>query len=115
LTGLEFSSPAVLPEAAPAVPGAPTRTGIGGRGADPNAPVPQPGFPRGFKVQVSLDGREWTDVAAGKGTGNHTDVAFAPVKARYVRITQTAAASGAPPLAIAQLRLYEPGGSTATK
>jgi mono/diheme cytochrome c family protein len=111
LTGLQFTSPPVLPEATPAVPGAPTRTGIG-RGGDPNAPAPQPGFPRGFKVQVSLDGAKWTDVATGQGAGKDTDVAFAPVRAKYVRISQTATAQDAPPFAIAQLRLYEPGSGT---
>jgi hypothetical protein len=114
LSGLEFTSPAVVPEATPAVAGAPTRTGLGGRGGrggDPGAPQPKPGFPRGYQLQVSVDGTKWDEVATGQGSGGATDIAFTPVRAKFVRITQTATTADAPPLSIAQLRLYEVGGS----
>jgi mono/diheme cytochrome c family protein/glucose/arabinose dehydrogenase len=110
LSALEFTSPAVVPEATPAVAGAPTRTGLGGRGVDSGAPQPKPGFPRGYQVQVSVDGTKWDEVATGQGSGGATDVAFTPVRAKFVRITQTATTADAPPLSIAQLRLYEVGG-----
>jgi hypothetical protein len=60
-------------------------------------------------VQVSMDGTQWTAVAQGQGSGVSTDVVFTPVQARFVRITQTATAAGAPPWAVGRLRLFEPG------
>ena len=48
VAGVQFESPAALVDTTPAVPGAPTRTGIGGgRGGGPAA---QPAFPRGYEV-----------------------------------------------------------------
>jgi mono/diheme cytochrome c family protein/glucose/arabinose dehydrogenase len=117
LTELEFQSSAVALDAQPAVPGAPTRTGLGGRGV-PGAPPPPPllpGFPRGYQVQVSMDGATWSKpVAQGVGTGARTDVAFAPVRAKFVRITQTAAAADAP-WSVERLRLYESSRSAGTR
>ena len=92
LTEVQFESSPVALDAQPAVPGAPTRTGLGGP-AHPGAPPPPPplpGYPRGYQVQVSMDGTTWgKPVAKGKGTGARTDVTFAPVRAKFVRITQT--------------------------
>jgi mono/diheme cytochrome c family protein len=52
-------------------------------------------FPRGYKVQLSGDGKTWgVPVAAGKGSGPVTDIPFAPVKAKFIRITQTGSAKG---------------------
>jgi hypothetical protein len=49
-------------------------------------------FPRGYKVQVSADGVTWEKpVAEGKRSGPVTEIGFAPVKTRFVRITQTEA------------------------
>ena len=88
LTEVEFQSSAVPLASEPAVPGAPTRTGLGGRGA-PGAPPPPtllPGFPRAYQVQVSVDGSTWSKpVAEGKGSGSRTDATFAPARARFVR------------------------------
>jgi hypothetical protein len=88
--------------------------------------MPSPGYPRGYKVEVSLDGNTWTQVAQGKdtwhdivaipasGTGVQgsegavtTTVTFKPVQAKFVRITQTEDASGAPVWSIQQLRAFE--------
>ena len=87
-------------------------------------PAPDYGFPRGYKVEVSSDGAAWTTVAEGhdswhdllaipsSGTGRQgesaatTIIAFKPVQARFVRITQTANAEGAPVWSIQSLRLY---------
>ncbi len=115
LTEIQFTSTALPVDTTPLVPGAPTRTGIpGGRGA-PGAPAPPPpplGFPREYQVQVSMDGAAWGQpVTQGKGTGTLTDIAFAPVRAKFVRITQSGSAEA--PWTIQRLRLYEPGAATA--
>jgi mono/diheme cytochrome c family protein/glucose/arabinose dehydrogenase len=114
LTEIQFTSTALAVDTTPAVPGAPTRTGIpGGRGAPGTPPPPPPplGFPREYQVQVSMDGSTWGQpVARGKGAGTLTDIAFTPVRAKFVRITQTGSADNAP-WTIQRLRLYEPGGS----
>jgi hypothetical protein len=73
----------------------------GGRSGPPIAT-----YPRAYRVEVSADGRQWTPVAEGNGTGVTTTIAFTPVEARAVRITQTGAADGAAPWTIQRLRLY---------
>jgi len=78
-------------------------TVAGGRGA---APVST--FPRAYQVQVSLDGTTWGQpVAEGQGSSGTTAITFAPARARFVRITQTANASDAAPWSMRLLRLYE--------
>jgi hypothetical protein len=55
-----------------------------------------------------VDGTTWSDpVAEGQGTGQSMTVAFTPVRAKLVRITQTATLENAPPWAMQQLQLYE--------
>ena len=50
-------------------------------------------YPRGYTVEVSVDGTNWGQpVAKGKGTGTLTQISFPPVRAKFVRITQTAGA-----------------------
>jgi mono/diheme cytochrome c family protein len=68
-------------------------------------------FPRGYRVQVSLDGVKWLTppAAEGKGTGARTVISFKPVQAKSVRITQMDAVEGAPAWSILNLRLYEAG------
>ena len=74
----------------------------GGRGA----PV-QWTTPRRFQVQVSTDGMAWSaPVAEGTGAEGTTIVTFAPVNARFVRITQTETVTNAPPWSMRLLRLY---------
>lgn len=46
-------------------------------------------YPRNYKVETSTDGKAWTKVAQGKGTGNVTEINFPPVKAKLIKITQT--------------------------
>jgi mono/diheme cytochrome c family protein len=66
------------------------------------------GYPRGYQVQVSMDGATWSaPVAEGAGAGRSTVISFAPVRAKFVRITQTANVENAPPWAVLLLRLYE--------
>ena len=91
--------------------------GRGGRGAAPmpGAPVPPapvmpPGpYPRGYKLDVSLDGAAWTTVAEGTGTPGTTTIAFAPTMAKYIRMTQTATAEDAAVWSMQRFRLYRPG------
>ena len=60
---------------------------------------------------MSGDGASWSaPVAEGRGTGRSTVISFAPVQARFVRITQTATVENAPPWAVMLLRPYEAGG-----
>ena len=52
-------------------------------------------YPRGYEVALSSDGTAWgKPVAVGKGDGAITDIAFAPAKTKYIRITQTGAVAG---------------------
>jgi glucose/arabinose dehydrogenase/mono/diheme cytochrome c family protein len=115
VTGVQFESGPAVVEDEPAAPGAPTRTGIaGGRGGPGGAPPapPQIGYPRAFDVQVSMDGTTWgAPVAQGKGTGTSTSVNFPPVRAKFVRITQTGSAADAPPWSVLRLRVFEAAGT----
>ena len=54
-----------------------------------------------------MDGAAWTPVAEGQGNPGLTVIAFTPVTAKYVRITQTATVDNAPPWSMRMLRLYE--------
>ena len=74
------------------------------------------GYPRGYSVQASTDGTTWSKpVAEGKGEGAHTTIAFAPTRARFIRITQTDTAADAPAWSIRNLRIYEAAAAPATK
>jgi mono/diheme cytochrome c family protein len=84
---------------------APGRAG-GGPGGLGGAPA-NPGYPRGYKVETSMNGTTWTQVAAGAGSGAKTTITFKPTSAKFVRVTQTATTDSAPPLSILQFRLYE--------
>ena len=59
----------------------------GGRAGSP----PTWTFPRAYQVQVSADGTSWSaPVAEGPGVPGTTVITFAPVSAKFIRITQTA-------------------------
>jgi beta-glucosidase len=63
--------------------------------------------PIAYTLQVSMDGTQWgSPVAQGSGAAPTTVIAFTPVQAKFVRITQTGAAAGNEQWAIAQLRVY---------
>jgi mono/diheme cytochrome c family protein len=113
---VELPQPVVLMEIEFDSPGAPAGRGGGGGGrgaAAPGGTAPAPAplpYPRGYRVEVSLDGVKWgKPVAEGKGSGVHTAVTFAPVRARFVRITQTDTVDNGPNWAMANVRLYEAG------
>ena len=69
------------------------------------------GYPRGYTVQVSADGKEWSKpIAEGKGDSARTTIAFAPTRAKFVRITETENAADAP-WSMRSLRIYEAPGA----
>jgi mono/diheme cytochrome c family protein len=75
-------------------------------------------FPRHYEVRVSNDGSTWSEpVVEGEGTPGTTVVAFAPVRTKFVRITQTGTVdANAPPWTMRMLRLYEaPANASAVK
>ena len=59
-----------------------------------SAPSPSD-YPRGYEVALSSDGTSWgKSVAAGKGGSAVTAIAFAPAKAKFIKITQTGSVNG---------------------
>jgi mono/diheme cytochrome c family protein len=78
----------------------------GGRAA--NAPPPPTPFPRAYRVQVSTDGNTWSaPVAEEKGVAGFNVISLKPVRAKFIRFTQTASVENAPPWSMQQLQLYE--------
>ena len=52
-------------------------------------------FPRGYTVELSNDGKEWSKpIATGVGTPGLTEIRFNPAKTKFIRITQTGSAEG---------------------
>jgi mono/diheme cytochrome c family protein len=80
----------------------------GGRGGPTGRAAPVVGYPRSYSVQVSTDGTAWSKpVAEGKGSGPRSSIPLAPVRAKFVRITQTSSEADAPPWSIRNLRIFE--------
>jgi hypothetical protein len=91
--------------------------GRGGRGAPGAAPQPPPvvGYPRGYSVEVSADGTNWSKpIVEGKGEGARTTITMPATRAKFVRITETAAAADAP-WSVRNLRIYEAPAAAAKK
>ena len=66
-------------------------------------------YPRGYKVELSSDGREWgKPVAEGKGRGPSAEITFPASTAKFIRITQTGRVSGLF-WSIHELDIYGPG------
>jgi len=66
-------------------------------------------YPRGYTVEVSADGTDWTTtVAAGTGTGQLTTVPLTGAPIRYVRLTLTASSGSW--WSVADVRAYVAGG-----
>jgi glucosylceramidase len=61
-------------------------------------------FPRGYALSTSLDGRHWTTVATGAGTGQLSTMDVRPRFARYLRVVQTATSPSW--WSVADLRVY---------
>ena len=75
-----------------------------GRGSIPAGPV------SAYRVQVSMDGTTWSEpVAEGQGQNPTTTIAFKPVPARFVRITQTGTPQTAAAWAIQRVRIFTVG------
>jgi mono/diheme cytochrome c family protein len=97
--------------------GAPGGRGAGGRGRGnapgggrAGGPPPFGSYPIRYKVQTSNDGNTWGDpVGQGEGSPSTTIVTFAPVRAKFVRVTQTGSADGAPPWSVLNFRVYAAG------
>ena len=98
-------------------PGPPAGRG-GGRGQFAPGTLPPPpvyGYPRGYSVQLSMDGKKWgKPVATGEGgEGLRTTIAFPAAPARFVRIMQIDNIPDAPPWSIRNLRVFAaPAGGT---
>jgi F5/8 type C domain len=104
VTELQFDSAVSAGRGGRGAPGAPAAAGRGG----PGGAAPVVGYPRGYSVQVSADGTAWSKpVAEGKGGGPRTTISFAPVRAKFVRLTQTGSDADAPAWSIRNLRIYE--------
>jgi mono/diheme cytochrome c family protein len=74
----------------------------GGRGGPPAA------GPVAYSVQVSMDGQAWgAPVAQGAGQTPITTIAFTPVTAKFIRITQTGSAQNGELWAVAQARVFQ--------
>jgi mono/diheme cytochrome c family protein/glucose/arabinose dehydrogenase len=70
--------------------------------------APTPTAPRGYRVEVSDDGKTWSQpVTEGRGTGRTTTITFPAVRTRFVRITETADGDGTTPWTMERLRVYE--------
>ena len=52
-------------------------------------------------------------IASGKGTSGSTTIVFEPVRARYIRITQTAADEAAPAWTVTRFQVYGPAAPAA--
>jgi hypothetical protein len=81
--------------------------GGGNRGAGAATPPPTLA-PKAYRVQVSTDGSRWSTppVAEGTGVSGQNIVAFRPVQAKFVRITQVAPDAAAPAWTMLNLRLF---------
>jgi hypothetical protein len=60
-----------------------------------------------------MDGQKWSAPVARGPLSALTVAAFPPVRARFIRISQTAAAPGLGPLSIQNIRLYQAAGPAA--
>jgi len=62
-------------------------------------------YARGWELAVRLDGSTWRTIATGAGTGQLTTIDVPRTRARYLRLTTTAAAGNW--WSVADLRLYD--------
>jgi hypothetical protein len=109
LTGLDYQALTVRQAFAAAAFAAPRPAAA--PGAAPAARPPQPprevAYPRGYKVEVSMDGQTWKTVSEGKGESMYNNVLFTPTQAKFLRITQTDSGADLPMWGMRYLRLFE--------
>jgi mono/diheme cytochrome c family protein len=103
---IEMTKPGTITEMQFQSPPAGDRGAAVSPGGSPVATPAGPGFPRGYRVEGSLDGASWKAVAEGKSTGPSTTITFPPVAAKFVRITLTTSVENGPPWSIQSLKLY---------
>ena len=85
--------------------------GRAGRGGGRGGPAPFGTVPASYQVQVSMDGKTWgKPVAEGKGAGSTTIATFAPVQAKFVRVTQTGTNAEGSAWSVLGFRVYVAGG-----
>jgi len=67
-------------------------------------------YPRGYQVQLSSDGQNWSEpVARGLGKKKaRTEIEFKPANTRFIRITQTGAEKGVY-WSIHEMEIYQSG------
>ena len=66
-------------------------------------------YPRGYRVELSNDGKSWGQpVATGRGNNPLTEVFFPATKCKFVRITQTGSVGGLY-WSIHELKVFTPG------
>jgi hypothetical protein len=70
---------------------------------------------RAFQIQTSLNGTTWSAPVASGPINTQNFIAFNPVRAKFVRITQTATTESNAPFAIINLRLFGPGPGVAAR
>jgi putative membrane-bound dehydrogenase-like protein len=89
------------------------RSGRGGRGGGGRGgPSPFGTFPIAYDLQVSMDGKTWgAPVAQGQGAGTPTIITFAPVQARFVRVTQTGKATDGSSWSVLNFRVFAAPGA----
>jgi mono/diheme cytochrome c family protein len=76
--------------------------------AVPGQQIPMMAFyPRGYKLEVSTDGKAWKTVKQAQGTSMYNSLIFDPVPAKFVRITTTAAATDGAQWGMRYLKLFE--------
>jgi mono/diheme cytochrome c family protein/glucose/arabinose dehydrogenase len=103
LSEVQFASPGQpQPRPAPGVGAAPAP---GARRGPP--PPPRMTSPRAYRVEVSQDGTQWSaPVATGESAGTFSTIAFKPVQARFIRITQTGTAEDGASWSMQKLQLF---------
>jgi mono/diheme cytochrome c family protein len=108
--GVSGASTSAAPPArggAPASPAGPV-VGIAGRGPAGRGAGPSVSGPAEYVVTVSADGSTWgPPVARGQGATPTTIIAFRPIAARFIRITQTGTSPVNDPWGIQGIRVYE--------
>jgi hypothetical protein len=69
--------------------------------------------PPDVQVQVSVDGKTWSAPLAGSPTGTLSILAFAPTRAKFVKITRNAAMPNNAVWTIQNVRLFQAAATTA--
>lgn len=101
LSGIEFKSPTSRIRSAQ-----PTASAAASSGPPPFTSIET--FPSEYIVQTSTDGQSWSQVAKGKGS-KETMVSFDPVKAKFLKITQTGIVEDARPWSMVGMKVYQAG------